>query len=128
MAYWKNIRQGNSISSGCLLSEHTLGVKPEGEWRLDANSLGTNDFRSTKENIYWAALTNDKNTGIAVISDGNQAFRSYANGNSVNFLVAGYSNGGAEIFFASHLEAERRPLKTGDVFEGDVTLRVVTSK
>jgi beta-galactosidase len=105
-----------------------LGVKPEGEWRLDANSLGTNDFRSTKENIYWAALTNDENTGIAVIADGKQSFRSYADGNSISFLVAGYSNGGAEIFFASHLEAERRPLKTGDVFEGAVSLKVITSK
>ena len=102
-----------------------LGARPEGEWRLDANSLGTNDFRSTKDNIYWAALTNANGNGIAVISDGKQSFRSWVNGNSVNFLVADYSNGGAEIFFASHLESERRPLKKGDKFEGEVTLKVV---
>jgi hypothetical protein len=105
-----------------------LGVKPDGEWRFDANSLGTNDFRSTKDNIYWAALTNTANTGIAVISNGEQAFRSYVNGNSINFLVADYSNGGAEIFFASHLESERRPLKTGDKFEGEVTMKVVRTE
>jgi beta-galactosidase len=101
------------------------GIKPEGEWRFDANSLGTNDFRSTKENIYWAALTNSNGNGIAVVSDGRQSFRSFVNGNSVNFLVADYSNGGAEIFFASHLESERRPLATGDKFEGKVTLKIV---
>jgi hypothetical protein len=102
-----------------------LGASPEGEWRLDANSLGTNDFRSTRDNIYWATLTNDNGTGIAAVSDGKQSFRSYVNGNSINFLVADYSNGGAEIFFASHLESERRPLNAGDKFEGEVTLKVV---
>lgn len=105
-----------------------LGVKPEGEWRLDANSLGTNDFRSTKENIYWAALTNSEGIGIAAVSDGRQSFRSFVKGNSINFLVADYSNGGAEIFFASHLESERRPLKKGDKFEGVVNLKVVRSE
>jgi beta-galactosidase len=105
-----------------------FGIKPDCEWRFDANSLGTNDFRSTKNNIYWAALTAANGNGIAAVSDGKQSFRSFVNGNSINFLVADYSNGGAEIFFASHLESERRPLNTGDTFEGEVTLKVVTSK
>jgi beta-galactosidase len=104
------------------------GVKPEGEWRLDANSLGTNDFRSTKTDIYWASLTGVNGTGIAVLSDGNSSFRSFVNGGSISFLVADYSNGGAEIFFASHLESERKPLKKGDKFEGEVRLKIVTSK
>jgi len=101
------------------------GVRPEGDWKFDANSLGTNDFRSTKNNIYWAALTSRGGTGIAAVSDGKQSFRSYADGKSIMFLVADYSNGGAEIFFASHLEAERRPLKAGDKFQGQVKLKVV---
>jgi len=102
-----------------------LGLKPDVEWKLDANSLGTNDFRSTRANIYWASLTSEQGSGIAVLSDGRQAFRSFVNGSSINFLVADYSNGGAEIFFASHLESERRPLKAGDKFEGSVKLNVV---
>ncbi|MBK7710060.1 MAG: glycoside hydrolase family 2 [Bacteroidales bacterium] len=105
-----------------------FGVKPEGEWRLDANSLGTNDFRSTKNNVYWAALTNADGIGIAAISDGTASYRSWVKGNSVNFLIADYSNGGAEIFFASHLESERRPLNRGDKFEGLVTLKIVSAK
>jgi beta-galactosidase len=105
-----------------------VGLQPEGEWRFDANALGCNDFRSTKADIYWAALTNTAGKGIAVISGGKQAFRSWVNGNSVNFLVADYSNGGAEIFFASHLESERRQLKKGDKFEGAVTLKIVREK
>ncbi len=101
------------------------GAEPGCEWRHDANALGSNDFRSTKSDIYWASLTGPGKTGIAVISDGKQAFRSYMDGNSIDFLVADYSNGGAEIFFASHLEAGRKPLKQGDKFEGKVSMRIV---
>jgi hypothetical protein len=103
-----------------------LGVEPAGEWRLDANSLGTNDFRSTRDNIYWAALYKKGGAGIIAISDTRQSFRSFMNGNIINFLVADYSNGGAEIFFASHLEPERKPLKTGDVFKGRVVLKLIS--
>jgi hypothetical protein len=105
-----------------------FGVQPDVEWKLDANSLGTNDFRSTKNNIYWAALTGKRGTGIVALSDGKQSFRSFAETNSIKFLVADYSNGGAEIFFASHLESERRPLARGDKFEGLVKLKVINKK
>jgi len=102
-----------------------LGVEPSTGWQYDANSLGTNDFRSTKDNIYWAALSNKAGSGIIALSEGKHSFRSYVNGNHVNFLVADYSNGGAEIFFASHLEHERKPLKPGDNFKGEVILKLV---
>jgi len=102
--------------------------KPETEWRFDANALGTNDFRSTKAGIYYASLTGEDGKGIAAVSDGKHAFRSWVSGSSVRFLVADYSNGGAEIFFASHLEAERRPLHKGDRFDGLVELRVINIK
>jgi beta-galactosidase len=105
-----------------------LGVEPSDEWRFDANSLGTNDFRSTKDNIYWAALTRPVGSGILAVSDGKQSFRSFVNGDRVNFLVADYSNGGGEMFFASHLEFERKPLKPGDKFEGKVTLKIIAEK
>lgn len=103
-----------------------LGVEPSGEWRFDANSLGTNDFRSTKDNIYWAALTRPAGAGIMAVSDAKHSFRSWVNDNKINFLVAGYSNGGGEMFFASHLESERKPLKPGDKFKGEVTLKIIT--
>jgi hypothetical protein len=90
--------------------------------------LGTNDFRSTKENIYWAALTNRGLNGIVALSDGKQSFRSFVNGHVINFLVADYSNGGGEMFFASHLESERRPLKRGDKFSGKSILKIISGK
>lgn len=105
-----------------------LGVEPSTGWQYDANSLGTNDFRSTKDNIYWAALSNKTGSGIIALSEGKHSFRSWVNGNHVNFLVADYSNGGAEIFFASHLEHERRPMNPGDRFRGEVTLKLVSKE
>jgi|WetSurMetagenome_2_1015567.scaffolds.fasta_scaffold01877_7 beta-galactosidase len=105
-----------------------LGIKPVGEWRFDANSLGINDFRSTKDNIYWAALTKPAGPGIIAVSDGKQSFRSWVDGEITNFLVADYSNGGGEMFFASHLEFERKPLKAGDKFNGKVRLEIVARK
>jgi beta-galactosidase len=104
------------------------GKEPAVEWRFDANELGTNDFRSTKDNIYWAALTRDEGAGIVALSNGKHSFRSYVNGTGINFLVADYSNGGGEMFFSSHLESERRPLKPGDKFQGEVTLTIAAGK
>jgi hypothetical protein len=97
-------------------------TNPAAEWRWDANSLGTNDFRSTKKDIFNATLSSAGGSGLAVSANGDRAFRSWVNGSSISFLVADYSNGGAEIFFASHLEAERKPLAPGDIFRGSVTL------
>jgi beta-galactosidase len=105
-----------------------LEVAPAGDWRFDANSLGTNDFRSTKDNFYWAALTKPGGAGIIALSEGKHSFRSYVNGHVINFLVADYSNGGGEMFFAPHLEFERKPLKAGDKFTGKVTLKIISQK
>jgi len=52
----------------------------------------------------------------------------WVSANQVDFLVADYSNGGAEIFFASHLEHERKPLMPGDNFKGEVTLKLVSQE
>lgn len=109
-------------------SINKFGVEPENGWQLDANSLGSNDFRSTKDNIYWAGLSKPGGSGIIAISDGKHSFRSFVSGSRVDFLVADYSNGGAEIFFASHLEHERKPLKPGDNFKGEVTLKLVSQE
>jgi len=104
------------------------GDIPSDEWRFDANSLGTNDFRSSKDNIYWASLTNIKGNGILVSSDGNHSFSSFVNDGKISFLVADYFNGGAEIFFRSHLANERNPLKRGDHFRESITLNLINGE
>ena len=101
-------------------------TKPPWPWSLDSNALGTNDFRSTKRNIIWASLKNADGYGILVRSDSNQSTRSFAEGDRIRLLVAGYSTGGADMFFASHLANERKPLKKGTILEDTVHLELVS--
>jgi hypothetical protein len=104
----------------------SLRHKPENAWRYDANKLGTNDFRSTRENIYWASLTNNNGQGIVVLSDGKQAFRAFVNDNKgISFLVAGYSTGGGDLFFSGHYRDERKKLVEGSKLEGSIEIQLV---
>jgi len=68
--------------------EFEFGKQPEWDWKFDSNFLGTNDFRSTKDFIYWASLTNSVGKGIVILSDGDDSFRAFADkGNIKNSLL-----------------------------------------
>jgi hypothetical protein len=95
-----------------------FGKEPGHPWKDDANPLGSNDFRSSKEQIYWATLTDSAGRGVCVDGDGRNAFRAWVDGDQIAFLVAGFSTGGGDLFFSSHYRDERRPLKRGDKFAG----------
>jgi hypothetical protein len=85
-------------------------------WSLDANALGTNDFRSTKARIHEASLSAAGGRAWQVTSaDASQSVRAWVDGNRIRVLVAGFNTGGNDQFFATHYGAERRPLKKGDV-------------
>ncbi len=106
--------------------QDSLRHKPVRAWCYDANKLGTNDFRSTKENIYWASLTNKGGPGIVVVSDGKQAFRAFVNYNrSISFLIADYSTGGGDLFFSGHYKDERKKLIEGSKLKGTVEIQLV---
>ncbi|MEN8118135.1 MAG: glycoside hydrolase family 2 TIM barrel-domain containing protein [Bacteroidota bacterium] len=106
-----------------------FGQVPENDWCYDANQLGTNDFRATRENIYWASLTSATGTGVTVLSDGTQAFRSFVDGDKgISFLVAGYSTGGGDLFFSGHYKDERKKLQKGSPVKGTVRLQLVNEK
>jgi hypothetical protein len=85
-----------------------------GPWALDANMLGTNDFRSTKGSIRQASLSaRDGRTFQVVSSDASQSVRAWVDGDRIRLLVAGFNTGGNDHFFDTHYAAERRPLKKG---------------
>jgi hypothetical protein len=96
-------------------------AKPSLAWMHDQNELGTNDFRSTKMNISTASLS-DGASRVTVSSDCSQSVRCWLEGGTTRMLVADYSNMGAEGFFRSHAAQVDRPLKPGDVIEGEVRL------
>ena len=101
-----------------------FGTEPGWDWRYDSNELGSNDFRSSKDFIYEASLESKEGYGIRVNGEGKQTFRSFVNGETIQFLVTGFSTGGGDSFFSSHLEKYRRPLKKGDSFSGTVQLEL----
>lgn len=118
---------GEAIPLGeqAFLAE-SFGQQPRSDWRYDANGLGTNDFRATRENIYWASLTTGQGQGVAVLSDGNQAFRAFVNPNKrISFLIAQYSTGGGDLFFSGHYAGERQKIDKGAILTGEVKLQLV---
>jgi len=73
---------GRTDGSAMMNAKHVASVEewsvvPKNDWKDDANGLGSNDFRSTKENIYEATLNDKENNGVEIISNGTQAARSW---------------------------------------------------
>ena len=65
--------------------------KPTWPWFMDANALGTRDFRATRRSILRASLKDSAGHGITVLSDGAQHTRSFLDDNRVGLLVACFS-------------------------------------
>lgn len=99
-----------------------FGIKPEWPWSSDQTPMGSNDFRATREKIKWAELANGSSQGIRIESDGNHAIRAWVGNDKIHLLVASFFTGGGDMFFASHHQKERKPLKKGDSFKGSVLL------
>ena len=100
-------------------------ARPDYPWYHDTNTLGTNDFRSTKENIIHAYLSSSSTRGPVIESDGNQHVRCWIDGDVIRMLIAEYNNPGAEGFFRSHAALEDKPLKAGDKISGSVKFRLL---
>lgn len=117
--------QGEAFPFPLLASRNQkFGSEPGWDWRYDSNELGSNDFRSSKDFIYDASLESKEGFGVRIIGEGKQTFRCFVNGETIQFLVTGFSTGGGDSFFSSHLEKYCRPLKKGDPFSGTVQLEL----
>ena len=77
------------------------GVVPNGDWKDDANDLGSNDFRSTKRYIQQASLQDKNGNSVTILSDATQASRSWLQDERINWLIADYCNNGSEPFYGS---------------------------
>ena len=99
--------------------------KPDYGWWHDTNELGTNDFRSTKENVINAYLANSKTNGLVVESDGKQHIRCWIEGDVTRMLISEYNNPGSERFFRRHAKTEDKPLRSGDKISGSIRLAMM---
>ncbi|MEI6078181.1 MAG: glycoside hydrolase family 2 TIM barrel-domain containing protein [Verrucomicrobiota bacterium] len=98
-------------------------TEPKWSWSADGNQYGANDFRSTKLNFIEAALLSPAGHGLRLLGDGSQHLRSWVSIENVNLLAAQYANEGAAPFFSEHVVPDR-PLKAGDLLEGEVRMEI----
>lgn len=102
-------------------------AKPVWPWELDATSEGTNDFRSTKYNIYHASLLSPEGYGMQVYnSNACQNVRAWLNHDQVEFLITDFSDGGSDPYLLQGSYGEKvKILQKGDKLAGTVHLRFI---
>jgi len=91
-------------------------------WKDDANEMGSNDFRSTKQQILQSRLSNSQHS-LLIQSDGKQASRSWLQDEKIQLLIADYSNNGSEPFYGSPFTDGRINIK-GKTIKGSVKFRL----
>ncbi|WGQ11337.1 glycoside hydrolase family 2 TIM barrel-domain containing protein [Pedobacter gandavensis] len=96
-----------SLNAKWFPGVEAFGKAPSGAWKDDANEMGSNDFRATKAHILQAELLDKTGNGLQVNSNAKQSSRAWLQDGSIQFLVADYSNGGSEPFYASPFDQGR---------------------
>jgi beta-galactosidase len=71
--------------------------QPPWPWYLDANAMGTVDFRATRRNIYRVSLADPSGSGLTVRSNGSHHTRAFLDGERVGLLVASVSAPGGVV-------------------------------
>lgn len=99
-------------------------VQPSWSWSMDFNELGSNDFRATRRNIWYAGLANASGDTITVRSNGEQHWRSWLDNKKIRFLVADFVTAGNEMFLEGYYAPYRKPIKKGETIQGKITLRM----
>ncbi len=99
-------------------------VAPSWSWNMDYNELGSNDFRATRRNIWYAGLTDNTGSKITACSNGEQHWRSWLDKNKIRFLIADFVTAGNEMFLESYYAPYRKPIKKGDQIKGMAKLRI----
>lgn len=106
-----------------LLTVEEVGVQPHHPWKDNANAFGSNDFRSTKKAIYEATLVDEAGIKVQVLSNADQASRTWLQDGQINWLIADYCNNGSERFYGSpfsdgRIKISSKPLK------GKLTIKI----
>lgn len=99
-------------------------VEPSWSWSMDYNELGSNDFRATRRNIWYAGLTDNTGSKITACSNGEQHWRSWLDKDKIRFLIADFVTAGNEMFLESYYAPYRKPIKKGDQIKGIAKLRI----
>jgi beta-galactosidase len=68
-------------------------VPPTGPWSEDISPMGSNDFRSTKRHVNWAAIHYADGPGVAVESNGKQHVRAMVESDRISVHVSDWYGG-----------------------------------
>ncbi|MCL2659318.1 MAG: hypothetical protein FWD64_02190, partial [Acidobacteriaceae bacterium] len=102
--------------------------QPTWPWHMDANELGTRDFRSTRRDIWRASLLDAAGSGITVLSNGTQHTRAFLDGDRVGLLVACYSGPAFDTLWLHGMNdlagITPLPVKAGTEFKDTIHLSI----
>ena len=62
-----------------------------------------------------------------LVSNGRTPARAFLDGDRVGWLIADFSTGGGDIFFAPHHKMDDRPLEAGDAVRGSFVLSLISA-
>jgi beta-galactosidase len=100
-------------------------VPPTGPWSRDVSPMGSNDFRSTKRHINWAAIHFADGPGVAVESNGEQHVRAAVDTDRISIHVNdwyGGTNAGMPEWFTIY--GSGKPLHKGERITSKVKLSI----
>lgn len=112
------------LNANNVYEAEAYGKPLAADWKDDENTLGSNDFRSTKANIISAELKQHTQSKVKVISNGRQASRSWKQDLHIQWLIADYTNNGSEPFYGSPHSNDRLTLRKGDKIKGSLLLKI----
>ena len=115
----------SAFPSGSRPSNEGIEMQAGQPWKDDETVHGSNDFRSTKRNVYRASLTDDSARGLAVLSAGDQHVRTQARSGHVDFLVLDRTISGTNAYswLNRHPVLNEEPtLESGTDLQGSVTV------
>jgi len=128
-SYYPENHIGRNNGVAKLNANNVYEVEAHGEpvakaWKDDANTMGSNDFRSTKARVITASLTTVDRKQVNLLATGKQASRTWKQDEHIQWLVADYTNSGSEPFYGSPFTDGRITLKKGDVIKGSMILQI----
>ncbi len=104
---------------------HGPAVPPTWSWSQDGSPMGSNDFRSTKRNVVEARIAYPNGIGVQVLSGGSQSVRAMVDSDRISVHVNDWY-GGTHVGWNEWIlnYGAGKPLKTGDVIESTLRLRL----
>lgn len=99
-------------------------TQPSWSWSEDQNQYGCNDFRSTKFNIFEAALIDGQGVGLRAVAAADRHVHTWIEGDHARLMVADYANEGSEGYFQCTRAIPDRGVVKGGPISGSAQVEI----